>query len=60
MLLLVVENNRTARARTSGENLLVVLLIMALSSQGLEPPANPARFIMKVLIESEKGEIEHN
>src|SRR5436305_12370535 len=35
---------RTARARTSGENLFVVLLVMAPSSQELEPPANPGRF----------------
>ncbi|MBB2973016.1 hypothetical protein, partial [Mesorhizobium sp. RMAD-H1] len=31
-------------ARTSGENLFVVLLISAPLSQKLEPPANPARF----------------
>ncbi|RXH37030.1 hypothetical protein XH94_24345, partial [Bradyrhizobium zhanjiangense] len=30
--------------RTSGENLFVVLLVMAPSSQELEPPANPGRF----------------
>lgn len=36
---------RTARARTSGENLFVVLLIMAPLSQELEPPAIPGRFI---------------
>ena len=35
---------RTARARTSEENLLVVLLIMAPPSQELEPPINPERF----------------
>ncbi|WP_288936323.1 hypothetical protein, partial [uncultured Sphingomonas sp.] len=35
---------RTARARTSGENLFVVLLVIAPSSQELEPPTNPARF----------------
>ncbi|WP_426000840.1 hypothetical protein, partial [Caulobacter sp. DWR1-3-2b1] len=35
---------RTARSRTSGENLFVVLLVMASSSQELRPPANPARF----------------
>ncbi|TAU73865.1 hypothetical protein ELI07_30100 (plasmid) [Rhizobium leguminosarum] len=35
---------RTARARTSGENLFVVLLVMAPLSQKLEPPANPGRF----------------
>ena len=34
---------RTARPRTSGENLFVVLLVMAPSSQELEPPINPAR-----------------
>lgn len=32
---------RTARARTSGENLFVVLLKMAHRSQKLSPPANP-------------------
>jgi len=36
--------NRTARSRTSGENLFVVLLMMLHSTQKLEPPANPARF----------------
>ena len=35
---------RTARARTSGENLFVVLLVMAPLSQELEPPAIPGRF----------------
>ncbi|RSU29986.1 hypothetical protein, partial [Sphingomonas koreensis] len=35
---------RTARARTSGENLFVVLLVIAPSSQELGPPTNPARF----------------
>lgn len=30
--------------RTSGENLFVVLLMMAPPSQELEPPANPGRF----------------
>jgi hypothetical protein len=33
-----------ARSRTSGENLFVVLLVIALSSQELGPPANPGRF----------------
>src|SRR4051794_17028872 len=33
---------RTARSRTS---VFVVLLVMAPSSQELEPPANPGRFI---------------
>ncbi|MGV1886585.1 transposase, partial [Rhizobium sp. 23-156E] len=32
------------RLRTSGENLFVVLLMMAPLSQKLEPPANPVRF----------------
>ena len=36
--------NRTARSRTSGENLFVVLLMMLHPTQELEPPANPARF----------------
>ncbi|MEG3147847.1 hypothetical protein U1839_24625, partial [Sphingomonas sp. RT2P30] len=35
---------RTARSRTSGANLFVVLLVMAPPSQELEPPTNPARF----------------
>src|SRR5262245_65099402 len=36
---------RTARARTSGENLLLVCFVMAPPSQELEPPINPGRFI---------------
>ena len=36
--------NRPARARTSGENLFVILLIMAPPSQELGPPENPGRF----------------
>src|SRR5262245_42708010 len=36
--------SRTARERTSGENLLLVCLLMAPLSQVLEPPANPERF----------------
>lgn len=36
---------RTARSRTSGEYLFVVLLMMPHPTQELEPPANPARFI---------------
>src|SRR5262245_8245070 len=35
---------RTARARTSGENLLLVCFVMAPPSQELEPPLNPGRF----------------
>jgi hypothetical protein len=35
---------RTARARTSGENLLLVYFVMAPPSQELEPPINPGRF----------------
>lgn len=35
---------RTARSRTSGAFLFVVLLIVAPTSQGLEPPATAARF----------------
>lgn len=34
----------TARSRTSGENLFVVLLMMLHPTQKLEPPANPVRF----------------
>jgi hypothetical protein len=43
---------RTARARTSEENLFVVLLIMAPPSQGWEPPANPVRFKLERLIDA--------
>jgi hypothetical protein len=39
--------SRTARWRTSGENLFVVLPVMAPPSQELEPPANPGRFISR-------------
>ncbi|PZU79107.1 MAG: hypothetical protein DI530_09420, partial [Sphingomonas sp.] len=35
---------RTARVRTSGENLFVVLLVIDPSSQELGPPTNPGRF----------------
>ncbi|KID12324.1 hypothetical protein P279_29050 [Rhodobacteraceae bacterium PD-2] len=35
---------RTARSRTSGENLFVVLLMMLHPTQEWEPPANPGRF----------------
>src|SRR5271156_3561778 len=35
---------RTARDRTSAENLFVVGLLIAPSSQDVEPPANPVRF----------------
>ncbi|HKK05365.1 MAG TPA: hypothetical protein VKA50_05885, partial [Gammaproteobacteria bacterium] len=47
--------NRTARSRTSGENLFD--LFMAPFSQMLEPPQNPGRFILYDLIdfEPEKG-----
>ncbi len=41
---LAIALNRTARSRTSGENLCVVLLTMLHPTQELEPPANPARF----------------
>jgi hypothetical protein len=40
----VSRTSRTARSRTSGENLFVVLLMMLHPTQELEPPANPARF----------------
>src|SRR6476469_7552159 len=39
--------SRTAQERTSGENLLLVCLLMAPPSQGLEPPANPERFSLQ-------------
>ena len=37
--------NGGARWRTSGENLLLVLPVMALPAQELGSPANPGRFI---------------
>jgi hypothetical protein len=39
---------RTARSRTSGENLFVVLLMMLHPTQELEPPADPARFMVVI------------
>jgi hypothetical protein len=36
---------RTARSRTSGENLFVVLLIVQAPSHIQEPPEKPGRFI---------------
>jgi hypothetical protein len=41
MLMFVIQHQLTARERTSGENLLLVCLLMAPPSQELEPPANP-------------------
>jgi hypothetical protein len=38
------KTSRTARERTPGENLFVVLVVIAPSSQELGPPANPGRF----------------
>src|SRR5690606_27796883 len=38
------KTRRTARSRTSGENLFVVLLMMLHLTQELEPPANSVRF----------------
>ncbi len=35
---------RTARCRTSGENRFDVFFVMAPTSQGSKPPANPGRF----------------
>src|SRR5690606_13826569 len=43
---------RTARSRTSGENLL--FLLMAPFSQELEPPQNPVRFNSRGLQDSKK------
>ena len=39
---------RTARSRTSGENLFVVFVMMLHPTHKLEPPANPARFTFTV------------
>src|SRR3984885_2708056 len=44
MLAFVIQNHSHRAARTSEENLLVVLLVMAPPSQELEPPINPERF----------------
>jgi DNA-binding transcriptional LysR family regulator len=43
MLALVYSTIRTARTRASGENLFVVLLVIAPSSQELGPSTKPAR-----------------
>jgi DNA invertase Pin-like site-specific DNA recombinase len=43
---------RTARSRTSGENLFD--LVMAQSSQSIGPPPNPGRFIFAALAEFER------
>ena len=42
---------RTARSRTSGENLFVVLLIVLHPTQELEPPANTERFSLYMFSE---------
>ena len=47
---------RIARSRTSGANLFVVLLMMAHSTQELEPPANVGRFI-ETFFKSLKAEL---
>src|ERR1700721_2636021 len=44
---------RTPRSPTSGENLFVVLLVIAPSSQEMEPPANPARFMTPLRLKSD-------
>ena len=43
---LVRTSRPPARARTSGENLLLVCFVMAPPSQELEPPANSGRFMV--------------
>ncbi|WP_264986045.1 hypothetical protein, partial [Pseudomonas aeruginosa] len=50
--------NRTARSRTSGENLL--FLLMAPFSQKLEPPQNPGRFSGRDCGKSKHGEFWHS
>jgi hypothetical protein len=40
-----LRNDRRSRERTSGENLLLLCLLIGSASQELEPPANPKRFI---------------
>jgi hypothetical protein len=40
----VIQNHPNRSGPDLGENLFVVLLVMAPSSQELEPPANPGRF----------------
>lgn len=44
MIFLMVQNQANRHDRISGENLFVVLLIVAPPSQELEPPTIPARF----------------
>jgi hypothetical protein len=45
MLGFVIQNHpHRSGANLGGENLFVVLLVMAPPSQELEPPANPGRF----------------
>src|SRR5437016_10647888 len=46
---------RTARSRTSAENLFVVGLLIAPSSQDVEPPANPVRFSVLNLSRTPQG-----
>ncbi len=44
MLTFVIEDQQDCAAADSGENLFVVLLVMAPLYQELEPPAIPGRF----------------
>ena len=44
MLAGVIQSHPNRTGLDLGENLFVVLLVMAPSSQELEPPANPGRF----------------
>jgi hypothetical protein len=44
MLVFVIKDQSNRALRTSGENLLVVLFMVAPPSQELEPPANAGRF----------------
>ena len=46
---------RTARSLNSGENLLV--FIVGPSSQALEPPPNPGRFILNMLRDVKDSEL---
>ena len=44
---------RTARSRTSGVYLFVVLFMMLHSTHELEPPANPARVWMPPILQTD-------
>ena len=53
---------RTARCRTSGENRFDVFFVIAPPSQGVEPPANPARFTfldVRTIVLNDTGSVKN-